>query len=135
PQGMTALHYAAYFDSPKVAEMLIQNGAEINIKDTEGNTAFEIARSKQHNDIAALLEEVQPWSQEVTDHPSFRRKKTKQKEVQPWSQEVTDHPSFRREKTKQKEVQLGSQEVTDHPSFRREKIKQKDVISKRTKQK
>ena len=55
--GLTPLHYAAYENSLQVAQLLIDNGANKNIKDIEGRKKpIDYARSRGHSEMVALLQ-------------------------------------------------------------------------------
>ena len=54
-QGFTALHLAVLSKSMKVILKLLQNGADPKIKDNKNQTAYELAKSKNANDIAQKL--------------------------------------------------------------------------------
>jgi ankyrin repeat protein len=51
----TALHWATMTDNLAAVKILIMAGANVNIKDSEGNTALEIATAKKFTAITELL--------------------------------------------------------------------------------
>lgn len=53
--GITPLHFAAIFNSPESAKLLITAGANPNAEDLEGQTALEVARELKHALIVDLL--------------------------------------------------------------------------------
>lgn len=56
--GWTALHYAANGNSPKCIIMLLQIGANRNIKDHKKRKAVHMARFKNHGECVAVLEDM-----------------------------------------------------------------------------
>ena len=48
PEGRTALHVAAQYSSEKVIELLLSKGADINIKDKDNNTPYDIIKKNFH---------------------------------------------------------------------------------------
>lgn len=56
-EGMTALMLASKHGFYDIAYILIQNGADKNIKDLEGKTALEHAQENNFTDIAQMLKE------------------------------------------------------------------------------
>lgn len=55
-KGKTALMFAAKYNNPKLAAMLLRYGASTELKDNEGRTALSIAQKKGLTDIIALLQ-------------------------------------------------------------------------------
>jgi len=55
--GFTPLHYAIYFEKPKVAEFLIDNGADINapVSNTKSRTPLRLAAENGNEAIVKLL--------------------------------------------------------------------------------
>ena len=53
--GMTPLHYAAFFSHRQIAELLIATGADVNAKEEDGMTPLHVAAHKGHKEIAELL--------------------------------------------------------------------------------
>jgi ankyrin repeat protein len=51
----TPLHKAAYGGCKDVAELLLANKAEVNAKDTDGETPLHMAGAEEHEDVAELL--------------------------------------------------------------------------------
>eukprot|EP00049_Salpingoeca_infusionum_P001720 m.50395 g.50395 ORF g.50395 m.50395 type:complete len:1028 (-) comp11159_c0_seq3:266-3349(-) len=54
-RGETALHYSAYFNNPKVAQLLLAAGAEYNIRDNDGVTPLHWAASAGSSEAMRLL--------------------------------------------------------------------------------
>ncbi len=52
---LTALHYAVEQRNPKMAEMLLKNGADINARDSSGNTPLHRAISKGKDNIQTIF--------------------------------------------------------------------------------
>ena len=55
PEGMKALHFAAYFGYQKIAGVLVEHGASTAIRDKIGKTAAELASLHGHDMLAAAL--------------------------------------------------------------------------------
>ncbi len=53
-QGNTALHYATYYGSSGVSELLIEKQAKINVADNKGFTPLMIAAQKGYSYLADL---------------------------------------------------------------------------------
>ena len=55
--GATPLHFAVYYGCASLVELLLERGAELNLKDQMGRTALHYARGGEygHNDAAAIL--------------------------------------------------------------------------------
>ena len=53
--GRTPLHDAAWFNAIEVAEPLIAKGADVNAKDEDDKTPLGVAKTIEHEDMAALL--------------------------------------------------------------------------------
>jgi ankyrin repeat protein len=53
--GDTALHRAVLFNQPKIVEMLLEKGATSAVKNGDGLTPLELARTLGYADIAKLL--------------------------------------------------------------------------------
>lgn len=45
-EGQTPLHYAAMCDRKVIAEYLVQQNADTNIKDSDGSTPSDLSESK-----------------------------------------------------------------------------------------
>ena len=57
-RGETALHYAAWDDNmAECARKLLDGGADVSIMDAEGSTALQVARSKNQQVVATLIEQ------------------------------------------------------------------------------
>jgi len=54
-KGFTALHYAAFYGYPLIAELLLTKNADVNAKTGSGDTALHYAASYGYKDIAELL--------------------------------------------------------------------------------
>ena len=56
PDGRTPLMFAATFDDPRTVELLLANGAKVNVRErTEGFTALMFAAAEGHIDVVRLL--------------------------------------------------------------------------------
>jgi ankyrin repeat protein len=56
PQGgATPLHLCALFGQAKIAELLIEKGADISMTNNDGNTALHLASFFAHSDLVELL--------------------------------------------------------------------------------
>jgi pectate lyase len=69
--GGTALHYAVKGGYKEIAELLIENDADVNVKDRQGKTALDYAKQFNKQDIIDLLKK-----HGATEKPpqSFRQK-------------------------------------------------------------
>ena len=52
---LTPLHYAAVFDQPEVAEVLLAAGADVSLADVKGNTAADHAAKESNARVAEVL--------------------------------------------------------------------------------
>ena len=52
----TALHWVAWYNSTDVIEVLLKHGASTNIKNSEGRTPVDVARSWKYEAAVRLLE-------------------------------------------------------------------------------
>ena len=52
----TPLRTACLRGKKEIVELLIANGADINVKDNAGKTALDIARQRGHTEIVELLQ-------------------------------------------------------------------------------
>lgn len=55
--GYTALHDAIWQNNVDVARVLIDAGANLHIKNHQGQTPLDFAKSKHHNEIATMIEQ------------------------------------------------------------------------------
>jgi len=53
--GMTPLHYAARYNRPEIAKLLIENGASLEIKSSNGMTAAQVAEASNASDVLTVL--------------------------------------------------------------------------------
>ena len=53
--GATALHWAAYKGDLASATRLLEGGADLTLRDNDGDTALDNARSYGHSEVVALL--------------------------------------------------------------------------------
>ncbi|HZO75847.1 MAG TPA: ankyrin repeat domain-containing protein [Ktedonobacteraceae bacterium] len=51
----TALHHAAYSGNLTMVELLLTNGAKLDVKNNKGQTPLQIARERHHSDVAKRL--------------------------------------------------------------------------------
>ena len=54
-EGHTALHEAAFFNRLEMAELLLSNGADPNLKDDAGKTPMDLAHLAGKNDRIPLI--------------------------------------------------------------------------------
>lgn len=54
--GSTALHVACANGCTKIVDLLLRNGAKINVKDKYGSRPVDVAAAKNHTEIVKLLE-------------------------------------------------------------------------------
>ena len=54
--GMTALHFAVSFNLSDVVEILLKNGADVEMKDEDGNTARGVALGKGYMKIVDIID-------------------------------------------------------------------------------
>jgi len=54
--GLTALHQAAQEGHANIVKYLLDNGADIELTDDDGDTARELAENNDHDDVVELLE-------------------------------------------------------------------------------
>lgn len=59
-QGLTLLHHAAFQGHLKVAELLLQSGADINARNAMGRTALDIATANGQTEMAKMLRGYAP---------------------------------------------------------------------------
>jgi ankyrin repeat protein len=55
--GYTALHDAVWQNNIETAQILIEAGANLNMKSHTGETPLEFAKSRNHREIMALIEQ------------------------------------------------------------------------------
>ena len=53
--GVTALHSAAYHGRLAIATRLLEGGADLTLRDNDGKTALDWARSQGKSEVVALL--------------------------------------------------------------------------------
>ncbi|HEU5230302.1 MAG TPA: ankyrin repeat domain-containing protein [Ktedonobacteraceae bacterium] len=51
----TPLHHAAYSGNMATVELLLAKGAKLDVRDNKGQIPFDIARERNHHDVAARL--------------------------------------------------------------------------------
>jgi ankyrin repeat protein len=56
--GTTPLGHAAWFGNAATAQLLIERGADVNAKKTDGATVLQLATLRKHNDIVAMLKKA-----------------------------------------------------------------------------
>ena len=54
--GATPLIWAAYYNHPKVVQLLLEKGADTSVKDNNGYTALEFAKDKGYTYMIKLLQ-------------------------------------------------------------------------------
>lgn len=54
--GDTPLHYAAFWGRPLPAKILLEAGANFDLKNNLGNTPMDDALSEEHEDVLSILE-------------------------------------------------------------------------------
>lgn len=57
-KGLTPLMFAARYNKAAIAELLIQKGAKLNLKDAKGRTALEHAKLSKATDSYAVIEKA-----------------------------------------------------------------------------
>lgn len=55
--GVTALIQACLHQKKDIVELLIKNGADVNFKDDEGETALAVAERWGHTDIVNIIKD------------------------------------------------------------------------------
>ena len=53
--GSTALHWAAIYGYLAIATRLLEGGADLTLRDNDGKTALDFARSNGYSEVVALL--------------------------------------------------------------------------------
>ena len=53
--GWTALHLAAWYGNLASATRLLEGGADLTLRDKNGKTALDYARSRGNSEVVALL--------------------------------------------------------------------------------
>jgi ankyrin repeat protein len=51
----TPLHFAAEYGETRVAQLLLEHGADVNARDRLGLTPSELGSSREHQEIVELL--------------------------------------------------------------------------------
>ncbi len=54
-KNQTPLHYAAYYGKEEIVLVLLQNGADPNIRNNDNKTASDKAKEKGHSKIVSLI--------------------------------------------------------------------------------
>jgi ankyrin repeat protein len=70
--GMTALMWAASLGLADIVGQLIQGKASIELKDTRGRSALQIAEAQQNEDVVSLLSASGPTLLEVAKRGSLK---------------------------------------------------------------
>lgn len=78
--GSTALHVACANGCTKVVDLLLRNGAKINVRDKYGSRPIDVAAAKNHTEIVKLLDTFSSMQQMLKglqegQHVNNRRKK------------------------------------------------------------
>jgi ankyrin repeat protein len=60
--GLTALHYAVYNNNDQFVRLLLEHGADVNIRDNYGGTPSELASKEGYHEIVELLSEYRAES-------------------------------------------------------------------------
>ena len=58
-QKYTPLHCAAYVGSLKLSELLVANGADVTLQNVDNGTAFQLAATKEFEELAKYLQELE----------------------------------------------------------------------------
>ncbi|KAH8810219.1 ankyrin repeat-containing domain protein [Flagelloscypha sp. PMI_526] len=56
PHGQTPLHIASYFGFTEIVQLLLEKGADANIRDRSDNRPLDVARQFERGDIVTILE-------------------------------------------------------------------------------
>lgn len=51
----TALHFCALFDKPESMKLLLRSGADINLRNSQDKTAFDVAQEMGHHTCQELV--------------------------------------------------------------------------------
>jgi ankyrin repeat protein len=54
-RGMTPLMYAAIYNQSEIAKLLLENGANLDLKDKSGTTAIEYAKTSGSKEVMEIL--------------------------------------------------------------------------------
>ena len=54
-RGMTPLMYAAIYNQSEIAKLLLEKGANLNLKDKSGSTALDHAKTSGSNEVMEIL--------------------------------------------------------------------------------
>ena len=54
-RGMTPLMYAAIYNQSEIAKLLLENGANLDMKDKSGRTALDHAKTSGSNEVMEIL--------------------------------------------------------------------------------
>ena len=75
----TPLHRCAFYYHPRLASLLCLAGASRTLRDENNQTAYEVAVTKGHHDIAKVIKPLEneettggPYSSNNPKHPNFR---------------------------------------------------------------
>ena len=68
-KGQTPLHLAAFYGMPNSVRALLALGADAQIKDIEGNTPYDVARTRKNNTVKNILmpKKVVQTAYEITE--------------------------------------------------------------------
>lgn len=65
--GSAAIHHAARRNIPSLMEILIKRGADPNIEDGTGQTAWEIVSTLDYQDLAEYLDRREGWALQMNE--------------------------------------------------------------------
>lgn len=64
----TALHFCALFDKPESMKLLLRSGADINLRNSQDKTAFDVAQEMGHHTCQELLQNVVNRQKQLFDN-------------------------------------------------------------------